>query len=77
VPRLLEQIDGLSVFEKREVLTYLIRYVTFEVRHDVKAPPASRRIGLMAGKWILPDEETDRKMDAEIEQMFEASSQTV
>jgi len=71
MPRVLEQIDGLSIAEKREVLTYLIRYVTFEVR-PVMSSAGGKRIGLMEGKWHLPDDEADRKMDEEIEQLFAA-----
>jgi len=74
MPQVLDQINGLSVAEKREVLTYLIRYVTFEVRHAEKPVAGSKRIGMMAGKWQLPDEDADRKMDEEIEQMFEVKS---
>jgi len=70
MPRVLEQIDGLSIAEKREVLTYLIRHVTFEVRPGAVTQSDGKRIGLMEGKWHLPDDATDRKMDEEIEQLF-------
>jgi len=71
MPQVLEQVNGLSVAEKREVLTYLIRHVTFAVRRDEKPGAVSRRIGMMTVKWHFPDEDSDRKMDEEIEQMFD------
>jgi len=74
MPQVLDQINGLSVAEKREVLTYLIRHVTFDVRHVETSVVGNKRIGMMAGKWQLPDEDSDRRMDEEIEQMFDVKS---
>jgi len=67
---IIEQVKGLSVAEKRALLAYLLEHVTFEVVNEPSAASKPQRIGLMEGKWRLPDDETDRKMDEEMAAMF-------
>ena len=71
---IMEQLDMLTVSEKMRIVEYLIKSISVVVvRQEDNGKKATRRIGVMDGKWKLPTWEEDKALDREIEADFEMS----
>lgn len=75
MPALVQQIDGLPLVEKVQLVQHLLASLAHcfddaQLQNYWRKVDKPQRIGLMKGKWRVPTEEEDQAMDKEILEMF-------